>query len=48
MTKEIYKRLEDYMLKEMDDSAHDAEHIYRVLYTVLDIAQTEPGRIWTC
>lgn len=43
MTKEIYKRLEDYMLKEMDDSAHDAEHIYRVLYTALDIAQTEPG-----
>lgn len=29
------------MLSCMDDSAHDKEHIYRVLYTALDIAQYE-------
>lgn len=29
------------MLTRMTDSAHDREHIYRVLYTALDIAQTE-------
>lgn len=33
--------LEDYMRACMEDSAHDREHIYRVLYTALDIAQTE-------
>lgn len=30
------------MLSSMSDSAHDPEHIYRVLYTALDIAGTEP------
>lgn len=33
--------LEKYMLSCMRDSAHDKEHISRVLYTALDIAQTE-------
>lgn len=42
MTKETYTLLENYMLGQMSDSAHDAEHVYRVLYTALDIAQTEP------
>lgn len=41
MTKETYKTLENYMLSCMDDSAHDKEHIYRVLYNALAIAQTE-------
>ena len=27
----------------MQDSAHDREHVYRVLYTALDIAAHEPG-----
>ena len=27
----------------MADSAHDREHVYRVLYTALDIAKTEDG-----
>lgn len=36
-----YASLEAYMLMRMTDSAHDREHIYRVLYTALDIAQTE-------
>ena len=41
MTKEIYKKLEDYMLLCMKDSAHDKEHVYRVLYSALDIAEHE-------
>ena len=38
MTKEIYNLIERYMLSCMDDSAHDKEHIYRVLYNALLIA----------
>lgn len=37
-----YSLFENYMLSCMDDSAHDKEHIYRVLYTALEIAKTEP------
>lgn len=37
-----YGKIEAYMLECMRDSAHDREHIYRVLYTALDIAQSEP------
>ncbi|WP_024292816.1 HD domain-containing protein [Lacrimispora indolis] len=36
-----YKVLEDYMLSCMKDSAHDKDHIYRVLYVALDIASQE-------
>lgn len=32
MTRETYTLLENYMLSCMDDSAHDCEHVYRVLY----------------
>ena len=28
----------------MDDSSHDQDHIYRVLYTALDIARTLPNK----
>lgn len=41
MTDSTYALLEQYMLSCMTDSAHDKEHIYRVLYTALDIAGTE-------
>lgn len=41
MTKETYQLLEKYMLSCMGDSAHDKEHIYRVLYSALEIAQAE-------
>lgn len=41
MRRDTYLLLENYMLSCMDDSAHDKEHIYRVLYNALDIAQTE-------
>lgn len=43
MTKKTYQLLENYMLSCMEDAAHDKEHIYRVLYIALDIAQTEPN-----
>ncbi len=43
MTREIFRKLENYMLSCMKDSAHDREHIYRVLYTALDIASKESG-----
>jgi len=38
-----FKAIERYMLECMKDSAHDAMHIYRVLYAALEIAETEPG-----
>lgn len=38
-----YEKIEAYMLECMRDSAHDREHIYRVLYTALDIAESEPS-----
>lgn len=41
MTKDNYKLIENYMLDCMKDSAHDKEHIYRVLYNAMDIAATE-------
>ena len=42
MTKEIYNAIEGYMLGIMDDSAHDCQHVYRVLYNALEIAKAEP------
>lgn len=41
MDKQIYSLLEKYMLSCMEDSAHDKEHIYRVLHHALIIAKTE-------
>ncbi len=41
MNKQLYKNIENYMLTCMKDSAHDKEHIYRVLYVALDIASSE-------
>ena len=38
MTKAMYEAIEEYMRGCMKDSAHDAEHIYRVLYSALRIA----------
>lgn len=43
MTKETYSLLESYMHECMEDSAHDREHVYRVLYNALRIAQGEEG-----
>lgn len=41
MTADLYKSLETFMLSCMDDSAHDSEHVYRVLYNALAIAREE-------
>lgn len=41
MDKTTYSLLENYMLSCMEDSAHDKEHIYRVLYHAMTIAKTE-------
>lgn len=41
MTKETYTMIECFMLSCMEDSAHDKEHIYRVLYNALKIAGEE-------
>lgn len=38
-----FSKMEHYMKECMGDSAHDKEHIYRVLYTALEIADTEPN-----
>ena len=41
MKQDTYDLLESYMLSCMEDSAHDAHHIYRVLYNALLIAKEE-------
>lgn len=41
MEKKTYSLIEGYMLSCMADSAHDREHVYRVLYSALDIASEE-------
>lgn len=41
MKKETYSLLNNYMHLCMEDSAHDREHVYRVLYNALQIAREE-------
>lgn len=43
MTEKNYQLLEHYMHRCMSDSAHDKEHVYRVLYNALQIAGEEEG-----
>lgn len=43
MKEEEYLLIESFMLSNMQDSAHDKEHIYRVLYNALEIAPSEAG-----
>ena len=40
MTQAEFKEIESYMLSQMQDSAHDQHHVYRVLYTAVDIARS--------
>ena len=40
MTQETYTLLETFMRNSMADSAHDTEHVYRVLWNALAIAKT--------
>lgn len=39
MKKKHYKKIENYMLSLMSDSAHDCQHIYRVLFYALEISR---------
>ena len=41
MNKETFSLLEEFMISCAEDSAHDKEHIYRVLYNAMRIAKTE-------
>lgn len=41
MIREQYGQIEAYMLACMKDSAHDKDHVYRVLYNALTLARTE-------
>lgn len=43
MKPETFSLLENYMSACMGDSAHDGEHVRRVLYLALEIAETEPS-----
>lgn len=43
MTRETFSLLENYMSACMGDSAHDGEHVRRVLYLAMEIAETEPS-----
>ena len=38
MQRDMYLKIEKHMLSCMNDGAHDCQHIYRVLYSALDIA----------
>ena len=42
MAEALYQSIERYMRSCMDDSVHDCEHVYRVLYNALEIATAEP------
>ncbi len=39
MDRELYQKIEQYMVNSMIDSVHDCQHIYRVLYMALDIGK---------
>lgn len=43
MLKSDYNAIESYMAECMNDSSHDREHVYRVLYGAMDIAENEIG-----
>ena len=43
MNADTFNLIEKYMLNVMDNSAHDSEHVYRVLYNAIDIAEHESG-----
>lgn len=41
MDRKMYQQIEAYMLNCMKDSAHDKDHVYRVLHNAMTIACTE-------
>ena len=46
MEKYSWHLLEEYMLLRMQDSAHDRQHVYRVLNNAVTIAQGEADVQW--
>ena len=46
MNRNTFRLIEDYMLACMQDSAHDREHVYRVLNNALLIAREEESVNW--
>ena len=46
MNRQTFSLLEGYMLSCMKDSAHDREHVYRVLNNAVEIAGSEPSVDW--
>lgn len=46
MNRQTFALLEGYMLSCMKDSAHDREHVYRVLNNAVEIAANEPAVDW--
>jgi len=46
MRAERYRIYEEYMLRHMGDSAHDAGHVYRVLWAALGMAESEKNVDW--
>ena len=46
MNRQTFSLLEGYMLSCMKDSAHDREHVYRVLNNAVEIAGSEPSVAW--
>lgn len=46
MKAEWYRQCEQYMLAHTSDGAHDAEHIYRVLYAALSLGKREKSVDW--
>lgn len=41
MDRQSWEHLEDFMFASMLDSAHDRQHVYRVLYNAIEIAKSE-------
>ena len=46
MNRQTFAFIEKYMLACMKDSAHDREHVYRVLNNAVEIARTEEALDW--
>ncbi len=46
MNRRIFAMIESYMLACMQDSAHDREHVYRVLHNAVNIAGAEASVDW--
>lgn len=42
MKRSEYRQIEKIMKSHMDDSAHDGEHVFRVLRAALEVAKAHP------